>query len=97
MNAACQRPYELGCPEEIWTYTRLTTYINKNAEAAGYTRLATISRSSIKNILDNAGIKPHKIQYCCEKRDPGFEKKMNDVLVVYKQIGRCCTKYDGVV
>ena len=86
LNIACQRPYSLGCPEEIWTYTRLTSYINKNAETAGYTRLSTVSRSGIKNILDNAEIKPHKIQYYCEKRDPGFETKMNDVLIVYKQI-----------
>ena len=27
-----------------------------------------------------------KIQYYCEKRDPEFESKMHDVLVVYKQI-----------
>jgi transposase len=86
MNVACQRPYDLGCPEEIWTYTRLATYINKNAEAAGYARLSTISRSSIRNILDNAEIKPHKIRYYCEKRDPDFEAKMNNVLVVYKQV-----------
>ena len=70
----------------MWTYTRLATYINKNAEASGYTRLSTISRSGIKNILDNAEIKPHKIRYYCEKRDPDFDKKMHDVLVVYKQI-----------
>jgi transposase len=86
INIACQRPYDLGCPEEIWTYTHLTAYINKNAEASGYTRLSSISRSSIKNILDKAEIKPHKIRYYCEKRDPDFEKKMNNVLVVYKQI-----------
>ena len=54
INIACQRPYDLGCPEEMWTYTRLAAYINKNAEASGYTRLSTISRSGIKNILDNA-------------------------------------------
>jgi len=86
INIACQRPYDLGLPEELWTYTRLETYINKNAEEAGYTRLSTISRSSIKNILDQAEIKPHKIRYYCEKRDPEFDKKMHDVLVVYKQI-----------
>jgi len=86
INIACQRPYDLGCPEEIWTYTRLATYINKNAENAGHTRLSTISRSGIKSILDNAEIKPHKIRYYCEKRDPDFNKKMHDVLVVYKQI-----------
>ncbi len=54
INIACQRPYELGCAEEKWTYTRLASYINKNAEASGYTRLSSISRSSIKNILDHA-------------------------------------------
>jgi len=86
INIACQRPYDLGCPEEIWTYSRLKTYINQNAEASGYTRLSTISRSSIKNILDSAEIKPHKIRYYCEKRDPDFDKKMHDVLVVYKQV-----------
>ena len=86
INIACQRPYDLGLPEELWTYTRLETYINKNAETAGYTRLSTISRSSIKNILDCAEIKPHKIRYYCEKRDPDFDKKMHEVLVVYKQI-----------
>jgi transposase len=86
INIACQRPYELGCPQETWTYTRLTTYINKNAEPVGYTRLSTISRTHIRNILENAEIKPHKIRYYCEKRDPEFDKKMHDVLVVYKQI-----------
>jgi transposase len=86
INIACQRPYDLGCPGETWTYTRLATYINKNAETSGHTRLSTISRSGIKNILDYAEIKPHKIRYYCEKRDPDFDKKMHNVLVVYKQI-----------
>jgi transposase len=86
INIACQRPYDLGCSEETWTYTRLETYINKNAEDSGYTRLSTISRSGIKDILDHAQIKPHKIRYYCENRDPDFDKKMHDVLVVYKQI-----------
>jgi len=86
INIACQRPYELGCAEETWTYTRLAAYINTHAEASGYTRLSTISRSGIKSILDHAQIKPHKIQYYCEKRDPEFDKKMHDLLVVYKQI-----------
>jgi transposase len=80
------RPYELGCPQEIWTYTQLATYINKNAQGAGYTRLSTVSRSHIKNILDAAEIKPHKIRYYCEKRDPDFDEKMHNILVVYKQI-----------
>ena len=86
INVACQKPKEYGFAAEIWTYTLLTSCINKNAESAGHMRLSTISRSSIKNILDAAEIKPYKIRYYCEKRDPDFESKMHDVLVVYKQI-----------
>ena len=29
---------------------------------------------------------PFKIKYYCEKRDPDFESKMHEVLLVYKQI-----------
>jgi len=86
VNIACQRPWDLGCPAETWTYTKLTEYINENAETAGYTRLATITRISIRNILEQAEIKPFRIRYYCENRDPDFETKMHDVLVVYKQI-----------
>ena len=86
INIACQRPYDLGCSQETWTYTSLTFYKNKNAETAGYIRLSTISRTNIRNILESSEIKPQKIRYYCEKRDPEFDKKMHDVLVVYKQI-----------
>jgi len=86
INIACQRPWDLGNPAETWTYSKLTEYINKNAEDAGHTRLSTISRISVRNILDEAEIKPFRIRYYCENRDPEFESKMHDVLVVYKQI-----------
>jgi len=86
LNIACQRPWDLGCPAETWTYTKLTMYINENAENAGLSRLSTISRIGVRNILEEADIKPHRIRYYCEERDPEFESKMHDVLFVYKQI-----------
>jgi len=86
INIACQRPYDLGYQEETWTYTKLAVYINNNAETAGFSRLSTISRSGIRNILDNAEIKPRKIRYYCEKKNSNFDKKIHEVLVVYKQI-----------
>ena len=48
--------------------------------------MAIASESSIRKILKDAKLNPHKIKYYCEKRDPDFEKKMHDVLVIYKQI-----------
>ena len=29
---------------------------------------------------------PFKVSYYCEKRDPDFDSKMHDVLVIYKQV-----------
>ena len=40
----------------------------------------------VQRILQKSDIKPFKIKYYCEKRDPGFETKMHDVLLVYKQV-----------
>ena len=70
INVACQKPKEYGYSAETWTYAKLTAHINKTAENAGYTRLSTITKTSIKNILDAAKIKPFRIQYYCENRDP---------------------------
>lgn len=86
ISIACQKPVELGYSAETWTYSRLTKHINSTAESAGYTRLSTITKTSVKNILDAAEIKPFRIQYYCENRDPEFEVKMHQVLVVYKQV-----------
>ena len=86
INIACQKPVDFGYAAETWTYARLTSHINKTAEAAGYTRLSTIQKSTVNTILDKADIKPHKITYYCENRDPDFDSKMHNVLLVYKQL-----------
>ena len=86
INIACQKPIDFGYAAETWTYAKLTSHINKTAEAAGYTRLSTIHKSTVHTILDEADIKPHKITYYCENRDPDFDSKMHNVLLVYKQL-----------
>lgn len=86
INIACQKPVDFGYAAETWTYAKLTSHINKTAEAAGYTRLSTIQKSTVNTILDKADIKPHKITYYCENRDPDFDSKMHNVLLVYKQL-----------
>ena len=86
INIACQKPADLGYSAEVWTRALLTKHINSFAEQAGHTRLSTISRSKVRTILEEAEIKPNKITYYCENRDPDFEKKMHNVLLVYKQL-----------
>ena len=67
INVACQKPVELGYSAETWTYARLTKHINTTAESAGYTRLSTITKTSIKNIDSSKGA----INLCMEI--PGTE------------------------
>lgn len=86
INIACQRPADLGYSQELWTIKKLHQHIQKHAVEVGYPRLATITSSMVQKILRRSDIKPFKIKYYCEKRDPDFEEKMHDVLVVYKQI-----------
>lgn len=86
INIACQKPVDLGYSAEVWTRALITKHINKFAEEAGHTRLSTISQSKVRTILKEADIKPNKIKYYCENRDPDFDQKMHNVLLVYKQL-----------
>lgn len=86
ISIACQRPADLGYAQELWTLKNLHQYIQNHAEEAGYSRLTTITKPMVQKILNQSEIKPFKIKYYCEKRDPDFETKMHDVLVVYKQV-----------
>lgn len=73
INIACQKPVNLGYSAEVWTRSLLTKHINKVAEEAGYTRLSTISQSKVHTTLKEVDIKPNKIAYYCENRDPDFD------------------------
>jgi len=86
INIACQKPTAFGLSAELWYPTSLTKYVNSVAEEEGYPRMATASVFSIRKILREAQLNPHKITYYCEKRDPDFDRKMHDILVIYKQV-----------
>jgi len=51
---------------------------------AGFDRLANAGKSTVWRILNENDIKPHKIRYYLEKRDPEFDRKMQEVLMVYR-------------
>ena len=60
--------------------------IGAGAQTAGFARLARAGKSTVWRILDDNDIKPHKIRYYLEKCDPDFERKMDEVLMVYRDV-----------
>lgn len=89
INLACSRPVDFSYAQELWTYKKLQQHIREHCKEAGCPNLNRISNSTVHDILDESEIKPHRIKYYLEKRDPDFERKMHDVLLVYKQIELC--------
>lgn len=86
VSLACQRPTELGYAAETWTYSSLVKHIRTHADHNGHHCLKKVSRSKVHDILTEGDIRPHKISYYLEQRDPQFEEKMIDVLCVYKDV-----------
>lgn len=83
---ACQKPKELGYSYELWTYRLLTDHVRRHCLAAGHSELGRLSRSKLHKILRQGELRPHKIRYYVEKRDPEFETKMALVLHIYKEV-----------
>ena len=86
VSIACAQPKELGLAAELWSISALARYVCQHAEAAGFPRLAAAGKSTVWRILDENQLKPHKITYYLEKRDPDFERKMHEVLMVYRDV-----------
>lgn len=86
VSIACQKPCSLGYAAELWTLAALHRHIQEHAEEAGYPRLRTVTKPWLQKYLKNMDIKPFKIKYYLERKDPDFEEKMHDVLLVYKQV-----------
>ena len=86
VSVACQKPCDLGYSAELWTLAALHKHIQTNAEEAGYPRLKTVTKPWLQKYLKKMDIKPFKIKYYLERKDPDFENKMHEVLLVYKQV-----------
>jgi transposase len=85
-SIACQKPVDMGYPHEVWTQELLAAHARNHCLEAGHPSLSKIRKGTVNKILSQKGIKPHKVTYYLERRDPDFENKMNDILCVYQQV-----------
>lgn len=86
VDLACRKPKDLGYPEEVWTTRRLARHVRQHCEAASHPALVRIGRGTVSKLLREGEVQPHKIRYYLERRDPDFERKMAEVLCVYKEV-----------
>lgn len=86
VSIACQKPCDLGFAAELWTLAALYKYVQEHSTEVGYPRLSAITKSTLHKMLNSMDIKPFKIKYYLERKDPDFDEKMHHVLLVYKQV-----------
>lgn len=86
IHLACSKPTEHGYAAELWTRQSLAQHVRSQAVASGHPSLDKAAKATIQRILNEESLKPHKIRYYLERRDPEFESKMREVLLVYKQL-----------
>ena len=86
VNLACSRPKEFGYAAELWTRSTLARHVRLHAVQAGYPALAKAAKATVQRILDAQTLRPHKVKYYMERRDPDFLAKMKNVLLVYQEV-----------
>src|SRR5215470_3988234 len=85
-DLACHKAKDLGYPHELWTTRLLARHARDHGPTEGHPCLAKLAQGTLCNILNEQEIKPHKVRYYLERRDPEFKQKMAEVLCVYREV-----------
>src|SRR5450755_1705338 len=79
VSLACRKAKDLGYPHELWTTRLLACHAREHGPAQGHACLANLAQGTVCKILDQEEVKPHKVRYYLEQRDPDFAEKMAEV------------------
>jgi hypothetical protein len=86
VHLACSKPKDPGYAAELWTRSALARHVRGEVPAAGFPALAKAGKATVQRILQAQELQPHKVRYYLERRDPEFERKMREVLLVYREM-----------
>jgi len=86
VHLACSKPRDLGYAAELWTRSALAAHVREHATEAGHPSLAKAVKATVHRILADQPLHPERVRYYMERRDPQFEEKMANVLLVYRQV-----------
>jgi transposase len=79
VSLACRKAKDLGYPHELWTTRLLARHAREHGPAEGHACLVNLAQGTVCKILDQEEVKPHKVRYYLEQRDPDFAEKMAEV------------------
>ncbi|MBI1747782.1 MAG: hypothetical protein HYR55_14510 [Acidobacteria bacterium] len=82
----CAKPKEFGYAAEVWSRKALAQPVREHAQAQGHSCLARASKATMQRILTDQPLQQHKVTYYLQRRDPEFEAKMREVLLVYQAV-----------
>ena len=86
VHLACSKPKDLGYAAELWTRSLLAQHVRREAPRAGHPCLNRAAKATVQRILAEQPLHPERVRYYLEKRDPDFEARMRDVLLVYQEV-----------
>ncbi len=86
VHLACSKPKEMGYAAELWTRRSLAQHVRQHAAEAGHPSLARAAKATVHRILATQPLHPEKVTYYLEHRDPHFEAKMREVLLIYQEV-----------
>ena len=86
VSLACSKPKDLGYAAEFWTRSALAMHVRTHADEAGHPSLNKAVKATVHRILASQPLHPERINYYLERRDPKFDEKMKDVLLVYRAV-----------
>lgn len=86
VSLACTKPKDHGYSGEVWSHRQLAKHVRENSLAQGHATLRHAAKATIQRILKNQTLQPHKVKYYMERRDPQFDERMREVLLVYQEV-----------
>jgi hypothetical protein len=86
VSLACRKPKDLDYAAELWTRSALASHVRAHAVEAGHPSLAKAGKATVQRILAEQPLHPERIKYYLERRDPQFDEKMKNVLLVYRAV-----------
>lgn len=86
VHLACCKPKDLGYAAEVWSRSLLAKHVREHALKAGHPSLGRAAKATVHRILAKQSLQPAKVKYYLERRDPDFEAKMREVLLVYREV-----------